>query len=69
MPYTTINPATGELLATYDDISDALLEAKLAAAQRALKLTGAAVQLATGRALCRGRLRCYGKKPTNTRAT
>src|ERR1700730_9202392 len=37
MPYTTINPATGELLATYDDISDPLLEAKLAAAQRAFE--------------------------------
>ncbi|MCO4882243.1 NAD-dependent succinate-semialdehyde dehydrogenase [Paraburkholderia caribensis] len=37
MPYTTTNPATGELLATYDDISDALLETKLAAAQRAFE--------------------------------
>jgi succinate-semialdehyde dehydrogenase/glutarate-semialdehyde dehydrogenase len=37
MPYQTINPATGELLATYDDISDELLEAKLAAAQRAFE--------------------------------
>jgi succinate-semialdehyde dehydrogenase/glutarate-semialdehyde dehydrogenase len=37
MPYTTINPATGELLATYDDISDELLETKLAAAQRAFE--------------------------------
>ncbi|AUT61790.1 NAD-dependent succinate-semialdehyde dehydrogenase [Paraburkholderia terrae] len=37
MPYTTINPATGELLATYDDISDALLETKLAAAHRAFE--------------------------------
>ena len=37
MPYTTINPATGELLATYDDISDPLLEAKLAAAHRAFE--------------------------------
>ncbi|MCP3727492.1 NAD-dependent succinate-semialdehyde dehydrogenase [Paraburkholderia sp. CNPSo 3272] len=37
MPYTTINPATGELLATYDDISDALLETKLAAARRAFE--------------------------------
>ncbi|MGF6483686.1 NAD-dependent succinate-semialdehyde dehydrogenase [Paraburkholderia sp. JPY419] len=37
MPYTTINPATGELLATYDDISDESLETKLAAAQRAFE--------------------------------
>ncbi|MGF6931301.1 succinate-semialdehyde dehydrogenase/glutarate-semialdehyde dehydrogenase [Paraburkholderia sp. UCT70] len=37
MPYTTTNPATGELLATYDDISDELLETKLAAAQRAFE--------------------------------
>src|ERR1700758_173131 len=37
MPYTTVNPATGELLAPYDDISDALLEAKLAAAHRAFE--------------------------------
>ncbi|MFP3564907.1 NAD-dependent succinate-semialdehyde dehydrogenase [Paraburkholderia sp. SIMBA_030] len=37
MPYTTINPATGDLLATYDEISDPLLEAKLVAAQRAFE--------------------------------
>jgi succinate-semialdehyde dehydrogenase/glutarate-semialdehyde dehydrogenase len=37
MPYKTINPATGELLTTYDDISDQLLEAKLAAAHRAFE--------------------------------
>lgn len=37
MPYTTINPATGELLATYDDLSDQTLEAKLTAAQRAFE--------------------------------
>jgi succinate-semialdehyde dehydrogenase/glutarate-semialdehyde dehydrogenase len=37
MPYQTINPATGELLASYDDISDPLLEAKLAAAHRAFE--------------------------------
>src|ERR1700730_3716714 len=37
MPYTTINPATGELLATDDARSDPLLEAKLAAAQRAFE--------------------------------
>ncbi|HEX7913196.1 MAG TPA: NAD-dependent succinate-semialdehyde dehydrogenase [Paraburkholderia sp.] len=37
MPYTTTNPATGELLATYDDISDELLETKLAVAQRAFE--------------------------------
>ncbi|WP_241974860.1 aldehyde dehydrogenase family protein [Paraburkholderia sp. BL17N1] len=37
MPYTTINPASGELLATYDDISDESLEAKVAAAQRAFE--------------------------------
>lgn len=37
MPYTTINPATGDLLATYDDISDDLLEEKLASAQRAFE--------------------------------
>lgn len=37
MPYQTINPATGELLATYDDISDQELEAKLAAAHRAFE--------------------------------
>jgi len=37
MPYQTINPATGELLAAYDDISNQLLEAKLAAAHRAFE--------------------------------
>ncbi|ADG18063.1 Aldehyde Dehydrogenase [Paraburkholderia atlantica] len=37
MPYTTTNPATGELLATYDDISDEVLETKLDAAQRAFE--------------------------------
>ncbi|RKT14059.1 succinate-semialdehyde dehydrogenase/glutarate-semialdehyde dehydrogenase [Paraburkholderia sp. RAU2J] len=37
MPYTTINPATGELLATYDDISDDVLETRLAAAQNAFE--------------------------------
>lgn len=68
MPYMTINPATGELLATYDDISDALLEAKLAAAHRALKPTGAAVRSATGHASCRARRRCCGKRRSNTLA-
>jgi succinate-semialdehyde dehydrogenase/glutarate-semialdehyde dehydrogenase len=37
MPYKTVNPATGELLASYDDISDQLLEEKLAAAHRAFE--------------------------------
>jgi succinate-semialdehyde dehydrogenase/glutarate-semialdehyde dehydrogenase len=37
MPYQTVNPATGELLTTYDEISDATLEAKLAAAQLAFE--------------------------------
>lgn len=34
MPYQTINPATGELLATYDELSDQALEARLATAHR-----------------------------------
>jgi hypothetical protein len=69
LAYQTINPATGEVIRTFPEISDRELEAAVKRAQAFTKLNGDTVPLPIAPASFGRQQRSFGRMPKSMPAT